>query len=201
MLRISGTVAVTAANTAFPLRQPSNIWGQFSVAISEGLPWKQPFSFLPAACLHAGLLKVDPSCCQPWAGLWLQACPIQRLRPCVDLGGLRGQLRSYTVKPPRLDPRSASSTYRLLPCLLLPLQSALPLTALIRSADMFPSQPASRVICCYLSLCVPFSTFFPSRPVDSHRITAACHRTGSHCERSASIRAPIIISNQSHFSN
>lgn len=107
---ISVTVAAEA-NTGvehlqelFPFRQLSNIWGQFSMAISGELPWKycwfEPFSFLPAACLQSAPLKVDPGSCQPWAGLWLQACPVQRLRPFVDLGGLRGQLRSYTVKPP-----------------------------------------------------------------------------------------------------
>lgn len=116
------------SSRALLLRQPSNIWGQLSMAISEELPWKQswfePFRFLLAACLRSVSLKVDPSSCQPWAGLWLQACPIQRLRPFVDLGGLRGQLYSYTVKPSCLDPHSANSTYCLLPRLLRLLQSA-----------------------------------------------------------------------------
>lgn len=94
------------------------------MAISGELPWKhswfEPFRFLPAACLQSGLLKVDPGSCQPWAGLWLQACPVQRLHPFVDLGGLRGQLRSYTIKPPCLNPYAANSTYCFLPRLLLP---------------------------------------------------------------------------------
>ncbi len=171
------------------------------MAISEELPWKhswfEPFRFFPAACLQSGSLKVDPGACQPWAGLWLQACPVQRLHPFVDLGGLRGQLRSYTVKPPRLDPHSANSTY----CLLLPLQSAAtsdrPWYIAEHYETCFPLSQQGGLCVIFHYLCL--SAFF-SLTVDSHCITAVCYRTRSHCKGSASIRLPIIIPNQSHFS-
>lgn len=210
------TGAVAAANTGVVLsflRQPSNIRGQCSVAISEELPWKhswfEPFRFLPAACLQSGSLKVDPGSCQPWAGLWLQACPVRRLRPFVDLGGLRGQLRSYTVKPPRLDPHSANSTYRLPPRLLLPLQSAAtsdrPWYIAEHYETCFPlSQQGglcgvlSSTICAFLQ----FFLFFSLSPELSTHIALQLRaiRLGAIAKGSASIRVPIIIPNQSHFS-
>lgn len=82
-------------------------------------PHSSPLGFFQQLVYSRACRKLTPASCQPWAGLWLQACPVRRLHPFVNLGGLRGQLRSYTVKPPRLDPHSASSTYH-----LLPLQSA-----------------------------------------------------------------------------
>lgn len=177
------------------------------MAISEELPWKhswfKPFRFLPAACLQSGSPKVDPGSCQPWAGLWLQACPVQRLHPFVDLGGLRGQLRSYTVKPPCLDPHSANSTYCLLPRLLLPLQSAAtsdrPWYIAEHYKTCFPLSQQEG-ICVVLSFTICAFLHFFSQTVDSHCITAVCYKTPSHCKGSASIRAPIIIPNQSHFS-
>lgn len=199
-------------SSPFFLRQPSNIRGQCSMAISEELPWKhswfEPFRFPPAACLQSGSLKVDPGSCQPWAGLWLQACPVRRLRPFVDLGGLRGQLRSYTVKPPRLDPRSANSTYRLLPRLLLPLQSAAtsdrPWYIAEHYETCFPlSQQGGLCGVCvifhYLCLSPIFFFFLPE--LSTHiALQLRAIRLGAIAKGSASIRVPIIIPNQSHFS-
>lgn len=66
--------------------------------------------------------------------------------------------------------------------------------------DTFPSQPEKRVMCCVIFHYLCLSPFFSPLTVDSHCITAACYRTGSDCKGSASIRVPIIIPNQSHFS-
>lgn len=179
----------------FVLRQHR---GKFSMAkvkkSCKGHPFRNPSSLLTAACLQSGLLKVDLSSCQPWAGLWLQACPVRRLCPFVNLGGLWGQLCSYTVKPLCLDPCSANSIYH-----LLPLQSAA-ISDTQQSSTRHVSLSASEDGYVVLSSAIcAFLQFFPLT-VDSHCITAVCYNTGSHCEGSASIRVPIIIPNQLHFS-
>lgn len=187
--------------------RPMQRGNKWRITMEALLIWA--FRFLPAACLQSGSLKVDPGSCQPWAGLWLQACPVRRLRPFVDLGGLRGQLRSYTVKPPRLDPHSANSTYRLPPRLLLPLQSAAtsdrPWYIAEHYETCFPlSQQGglcgvlSSTICAFLQ----FFLFFSLSPELSTHIALQLRaiRLGAIAKGSASIRVPIIIPNQSHFS-
>lgn len=88
-----------------------------------------------------------------------------------------------------LDPRSANSTYCLLP--LLPLPSPIrpylwPTLIHSRAPQDAVSLSANRegYVLCYLSLSVPFSTsFFFSQTVGSHCITAPCYKTPSHCKR------------------
>lgn len=132
------------------------------MTISRELPWKhswfEPVRFPPAACLQQHSVKVDPGSCQPWAGLWLQACPVRRLRLFVDLGGAegsapflhRGTLFAWILTLP--TPLTVS-------CLISNLQLYLRQTLIHRSAlrDTFPSQPARRITHCYLSLSLPLS--------------------------------------------
>lgn len=105
--------------------------------------------------------------------------------------------------PPRLDPHSANSTYCLLAFSYTRCILPLPLTDLdteqntLRRISLSASKEG--YVFCYFSRSVPFSVFF-SRAVDSHCIISAYCRTPSYCKGSASIRAPIIIPNQSQFS-
>lgn len=193
---------VMLLNQTFPSRQPLNVEGQFSVAKSEKFSWKNldlsPLALLPAACLQSDSLKVDPGSCQPWAG------PGQsHLTPLSICRSWRAEGSALFLHRQAPLPRSSLCQLHLLSPALSPICCYLWPT-LIRSRapqDAFLSQPTRRFMCCVISCYLCLSPlFFFYWAVGSHCITAPCYRTPSHFKGSASIRTPIIISNQSHFS-
>lgn len=175
------------------------IWHDNNLRITMEALLLRALSVSSSSLFTVGLwMKVDPSSCQPWAGLWLQACPIQRLRPFVDLGGLRGQLHSYTVKPLAWiftlpTPLTISCP---ISCSLSSICSSL--RPLIHHSNAcyktrFPlSQQGG--LCSVLSFAI---CAFLSPKLSTHIALQLC---AIRLQGSASIRVPIIIPNQLRFS-
>lgn len=152
---------------AFPLRQPSNIEGQFNMAISEELPWKhswfEPFRFLLAACWACW--RLTPALVN------LEQVSDSRPVPSnasVHLCMLEGWGVSSILTP--------SNPLAWIFTLPTPLTVSCPVSCTLSNLPLPPTDPviwqsttrhvslsASKegYVLCYLSLSVPFCIFFP----------------------------------------
>lgn len=157
--------------TLFGTLEPSDS-SLFTVRIAES--WPQLLSTLSRS-LTPGLSRPTPlSICESWRAVG-SALFLHRQAP------LPGSLLCQLHLPSPAPPISCYLWYTVELC-----KTCLPLSQ-------------QGWLCCVILHYMCLSPIFPLT-VDSHCITAVCYNTGSHCKGSASIRVPIIIPNQLHFS-